>query len=195
MYTPVVNGFGQSIYTDAMGTAFAGQLANASDKNLVDAAMVGSDVPFAKCGNVYGLNTAVNGVRVGVNTYQVCAYTSDDKTDACIIVRNQQTQTNDKGECGWYAGTMANVLRLNRVGGRIWANVYASAQITPGPLYVVTASTNSDIDVGTLTNLSTVTDATAVAIDGLSVVGTYTPASDGYALCQLEINFTLKSNE
>ncbi|MEG6502548.1 hypothetical protein, partial [Desulfovibrio sp. 1214_IL3152] len=40
-YNPVRNGFAQSSYKDQQGTALAGSLAFASDKNLVDAFIVG----------------------------------------------------------------------------------------------------------------------------------------------------------
>lgn len=189
MYTPVKNGFGQSIYTDAMGTAFAGQLANASDKNFVDAAVVGESVDFAFCGGVYGLKTDATGVRPGINSYEVVPFGTEG-AQACIVVRNQQTETNDDGLCGWSSGTMANVLRFNRVGGRVWCNVYATSAITSASaLSVVSAVTTATIPVGTLTTEESITGATLTPIAGLGIIGTYTPDTNGYSLAVVEVNF------
>lgn len=191
MYTPVKNGFGQSIYTDAMGTAFVGQLANASDKNMVDAAIVGEDVDFAFCGGVYGLKMDATGIRPGINSYEIVPFGTEG-AQACIVVRNQQTETNDDGLCGWYSGSVANILRVNRVGGRVWCNIYATSAITSAStLSVVSAVTTSTIPVGTLTTEESIDGATLTAIAGLGVIGSYTPDTDGYVPAVVEVNFAL----
>ena len=197
VYSPVVNAFGQDTYFDQQGTALAGMLANASDINLVDAAVVGEELDFAVCGRFYPLKVDTSIIRPGVNTEKITSY--DDATlssppdEWCVVVRNQQVQTNAENESGWESKRMANVLRTSRVGGRIWVEgITGQTAMAQGNFYVVSAVASGEAKVGQLTSDSSITGATlsTKALIGAKMLGATPPDSNGHCLVLIEFHNT-----
>lgn len=148
-------GFAQSTYYDQQATAIAGMLANASDYRLTDSLVVrppsgvdgtnglvaGVGVVVTNQGAAHDTDTQRDGINPYACWYPVAASTAADVWG--IAVRNQQMDSNSSGQACWFPGRMCNVLRLGRVGGRIWVRIaYGSAATTKGsPVYMVTADT------------------------------------------------------
>lgn len=187
MYTPR-KGFAQATYHDQQATALAGMLANASDINLVDAAVVHEGTGFIEAGLVYGLDLDEASIREGVNTLAVCAQA--DGSELCIAVRNQQMDTNANGAAGWDEDRMCDVMRMSRVGGRVWVQAYASAAMEPGDLSVISALDGTEtakVKVGMITTESEITGATLAKVPQLKLIGTYAHHADGNILALVEV--------
>lgn len=152
LFTPQA-GFAQSTYYDQMATALPGQLANASDINLVDSMVVGPiDTGLGLLAGLgVQLGTTTNTPRPGINEEQVIPFASGG-TLIGVTVRNQQMDSNSNGDACWFPGRMANVLRDLRVGGRIWVRLAEATDqpefggevyIAPGGMFTTTAGTSS----------------------------------------------------
>lgn len=113
----------QSGYFDQPGVAVPGMLAFASDKYLLDTVMVGADV-LAGVG-VVGANPTDS-----PQLYQRPIFTisppAGTETLASqlvgVVVFDEAMQSDENGNPGWSAQRTARILRVNRVGGRIYVN-------------------------------------------------------------------------
>lgn len=151
IYGPVAAGFAQSTYLDQMGTALPGQIANASDQWLIDTAIVhpdaGPDGLVAGIGVVLPVIPAAErtGYRLGINnTYAQLPTTTTTADDfGGILVRNQQMDSNSAGDACWFPRRASNVMRSNRVGGRIWVRLVNGAAVINGPVYWIISDTTS----------------------------------------------------
>ncbi|WP_394026589.1 structural cement protein Gp24 [Desulfovibrio falkowii] len=178
-YNPVRNGFAQSSYKDQQGTALAGSLAFASDKNLVDAFIVGDvgdDGLEAGLAVIAGVATDVQ--RTGLNE-QVVTLPATDSTAADIagiVVRNQQMRSNATGHACYFAEDVCNVVRTGRSGGRVWVQLADGAQpAIDGAVYVHTDAANAG-------KFATASGASTVAITTMKFKSA---AADGIALVEL----------
>lgn len=147
IYTPGM-GFAQSTYVDQMATALPGALAYASDERLVDSAVVDTSVTGGLVAGVGVVLTPIPeanrvGARPGLNNF-VAKLPETGATEATfggIVVRNQQMETNGLGQACWFPKRMCNVLRSDRVGGRVWGRLVSGASVVDGPVYWVIADT------------------------------------------------------
>ena len=123
IYTPDRDGCVQRDYFDQMATAAIGELANASDINLVDSRYVGAVGDDGLVAGVGVVATVVADVaRNGINQYAI-NYPAAGAVAAAlagIVVRNQQMRSNSHGDPCWFEGDIANIVRPDRAGGRIW---------------------------------------------------------------------------
>ena len=150
VYTPGA-GFAQSTYVDQMATALPGSLANASDQWLIDTAIVAPDTSAA--GLVAGIGVVLStipaanreGTRTGINnTYAKLPATGTTLTNfGGILVRNQQMDSNVDGDACWFANHACNVLRANRVGGRVWVRFVNGTAAPGGSVYWIISNTTS----------------------------------------------------
>lgn len=142
IYNGQFMGFAQSNYFDQQSTAIEGQLAFTSDINLVDAATI--VMPADKKGSFMPVGRGVvgkyspNGSRPGMTSMVISPV--DSTTTAAdfygIVIFNQQSQTSPEGVNGWYDGRVGNVIRKERVGGRVWVRAWNEA--TEGePVYMI----------------------------------------------------------
>ena len=177
MYTPVRNGFAQSSYKDQQGTALAGELAFASDKNLVDAFIVGAVGDNGlEAGLAVIAGPAPDVQRAGMNE-QAVTLPAIDSTGADIIgvvIRNQQMRSNTAGHACHFAEDMCNVVRTGRSGGRVWVQLVESAQpALDGAVFVHTDAANAGkftaaagADIIALTTMK----FKSAAVDGIALV-------------------------
>lgn len=150
IYTPGF-GFAQTQYWDQMASALPGSLAFASDQWLVDTAIVAPDAPATGLVAGIGVVTPVipvanrEGYRPDYNNKY--AQLPTDATTAQlfggILVRNQQMDSNVNGDACWFAGRACNILRSNRVGGRIWGRLVNGAAAPGGAVYWIISDTTS----------------------------------------------------
>lgn len=176
-YVPVRNGFAQSSYKDQQGTALAGSLAFASDKNLVDAFIVG-DVGDngLEAGLAVIAGPAPDIQRAGLNEQAVTlpATASTAADIAGIVVRNQQMRSNTAGHACYFAEDICNVVRAGRSGGRVWVQLVDGAQpALDGAVFVHVDAANAGkfttaagADIVALTNMK----FKSAAIDGIALV-------------------------
>lgn len=173
VYTPQ-KGFAQSQYFDQQATALAGMLANASDINLVDSAFVtGADaVEGVTAGIAVCAVPATQSNRPGVNFAMVRPMYAEAVGTSVVgvIVRNQFMRTNANGEACFFNEDMANLLRLTRVGGRIWVQLVGTAStVQNGKVYCVvrnTGSNNNRIGAFSAAPISGTATATAGLLQG-----------------------------
>lgn len=177
MYTPVRNGFAQSSYKDQQGTALAGSLAFASDKNLVDAFIVG-DVGDngLEAGVAVIAGAAADVQRTGLNEQVVTRpVTSSTAANVIgIVVRNQQMRSNTAGHACYFTEDLCNVARTGRSGSRIWVQLVDGAQpALDGAVFVHTDTANagkftaaSGTDIIALTTMK----FKSAAVDGIALV-------------------------
>lgn len=147
VYNPVRNGFAQTSYKDQQATAMAGSLAFTSDKNLVDAYIVGD---VGENGLEAGLaviaGPAPDVQRAGLNEQSVTLpATASTAADIIgVVARNQQMRSNTAGRACYFAEDMCNVVRTGRSGGRVWVQLMENAQpALDGAVYVHTDAANA----------------------------------------------------
>lgn len=150
LYTPGA-GFAQSQYVDQMATALPGALAFASDQWLIDTAIV--DPATSAAGLIAGIGVTLpvipvaerTGHRVGVNNRYATAPTAATTADLFggVTVRNQQMDSNSDGDACWFANRACNVIRANRVGGRIWVRLVNGSAAPDGTVYWIISDTTS----------------------------------------------------
>ena len=126
------NGSAQTTYTDQPGVAIPGKLAFASDINLCDSFPV-SDANGVAAGR--GVKAAAITDLTNpqaLNESILLPVGSETVANFLGVVVFDQTMGSDftTGAPGWNVGRIANVLKFNRVGGRIW--VYAREAVTAG---------------------------------------------------------------
>lgn len=192
IYSPVRDGFVQENYFDQMATAAVGQLANASDHNLVDSAIVGA---VGDDGLVAGFGvvseTIANVARSGINQFAV-NLPADDATAAllaAITVRNDQMSSNTAGRPCWFEGSICNILRLQRVGGRIWlALSNGSTSANASAYWIIADSTGHGKPIGSFSAEALGVDT--VAIPWLKFRGVFAAPSSGLtaALAEIVVN-------
>lgn len=141
-------GFAQSTYVDQMATALPGALAYASDTRLVDTAIVADSATDGLVAGVGVVLTAITGTshdgqRPGLNQYAAGVPTASSTVVnfGGVVVRNQQMDTNSNGEACWFPKRTCNVLRSNRVGGRVWGRLVSGTAAVGGKVYWVVADT------------------------------------------------------
>ena len=192
VYTPVRDGFVQDSYFDQMATAAIGQLANASDHNLVDSfavGAVGDDGLIAGVGVVS--EVIANVVRAGINQYAVNYPAAGATADllAGILVRNEQMGTNTAGDPCWFEGDMCNALRPIRVGGRIWLALSNGASAADAnAFWIISDTTNHGKQIGSFSAVALGADT--VEIPWLKFRGVFTAPSAGMvaALAEFVVN-------
>ena len=126
IYTGSNNGFMQAAYVDQQGTALPGDLAYASDVDLIDACVV--SMPAGSERNLLPVGVGVVGAysadasRPGMTSVKVSPVGADTTAAQLygVTVRNQQCRTDENNVSGWGDGDVCNVMRTARVGGRIW---------------------------------------------------------------------------
>jgi hypothetical protein len=136
IYSPG-SGFAQGIYKDQMGTQLPGMLANASDINLCDAVYLDATTALdaAVCAGSFVFVKYVagaNAARQGANSMQATVVSGTAVPTGQsfgVVVKNQQMYTNKFGQQCAPDGRQCNVLRADRVGGRVW--VFAKSAALP----------------------------------------------------------------
>lgn len=163
VYTGSNNGFMQATYVDQQGTALPGDLAYASDVDLIDACVV--SMPAGSEGDL---------LPVGADTTAAQLYG--------VTVRNQQCRTDGNNVSGWGDGDVCNVMRTARVGGRIWVTAGNAATANTAAHLVVKDTTSHGLPVGSfvgteitgdtvaLTNVQWVTAASAGSLGLLEII-------------------------
>lgn len=175
-------GFVQTNYYDQMATALDGDLAYASDINLVDAAVV--DMPALQQDRLLQAGRAViaryseNAPRPGATSMAVmppnAATTAQDIY--AITIRNEQMETDAQGRNGWGNGRVCNVLRKDRVGGRVWPVAWNAAQVNTQAYIIIKDSSGHGLPIGGFCG-SEIAGALLPASAGYLVSGAVTPAS------------------
>ena len=178
VYTPMRHGAVQTAYYDQMATAAPGMLANASDSNLVDAALVGGvGENGLEAGLAVVLKPVPAVVRSGLNQYAATLPVGASGDDiGGVAVRNLQMRSNASGEPCWFEREICNVARVGRNGARIWVRLADGA--TPVPDDAVFVLTGAD-NAGKFTAAS---GAGAVAVTSMIF---RSAAENGLALVEL----------
>lgn len=122
IYTGSNNGFMQAAYVDQQGTALPGDLAYASDVDLIDACVV--SMPAGSERNLLPVGVGVVGAysadasRPGMTSVKVSPVGADTTAAQLygVTVRNQQCRTDENNVSGWGDGDVCNVMRTARVG-------------------------------------------------------------------------------
>ena len=176
-YRGVRGGSVQSAYHDQPNLAVPGMLAFASDMNLLDTVMVGSDV-LAGMG-VIGANPTDS-----TQLYQRPIFTISPPAGtetlasqlAGVVVFDEAMQSDENGNPGWSAQRAARILRVNRVGGRIYVNQRL-------PVEVGTSTVNWVIKGGAMQGVTHVagefSPVPGTETDGF-YAGTITTSGSGY---------------
>ena len=144
VYTGSNNGFMQAAYVDQQGTALPGDLAYASDVDLIDACVV--SMPAGSEGDLLPVGVGVVGAysadasRPGMTSVKVSPVGADTTAAQLygVTVRNQQCRTDENNVSGWGDGDVCNVMRTARVGGRIWVTAGNAATANTAAHLVVT---------------------------------------------------------
>ena len=172
VYSPVAGGCVQTNYRDQMATALPGDLAF-NDNTLVDAVIAsdatGDGIP---AGRGVVLTPAEKTVRPGIDRLMAALPASGATAIDGIVVRNHQMQSNSGGEPVWFDGRVMNILRLNRVGGRIWVEL-RSGSVSHGDAVKVMAGGNTP---GAFDPTGTITVAGARYIGDFDASGGPVPA-------------------
>ncbi len=183
LYTGTWNGFGQSEYFDQQATALAGQIAFASDSDLIDSYSVGDVGPNGLVAGVAVVATPeIDTVRIGLNAESVILPKSGDTADKIvgIVIRNQQMETNADGEACHFQGRMCNVARAIRAGARIWVRLVEGS---PAPVPGTPAGVSLDTaTAGQFT--AAAASATVIAIPNIVFKSV---ADNGLALVELGV--------
>lgn len=161
IYTPGT-GFAQSTYYDQMATALPGSLAFASDINLVDSATARKNDSETGQGLLAGVGVLIapiaqaqiQGHRSGLS--KEASLPTAGTTAAQfggILVRNQQMDTNSSGDACWFPGRMVNVLRAERVGGRVGGRIWArltkgATSLGAAPYWIISDTTGHNLPIG-----------------------------------------------
>ena len=150
LFTPGA-GFAQSLYVDQIGTALPGSLAFTSDQRLVDSFIVSPTVGPNGLEAGLGVITSVipalevSGTRAGMNTKYagLPAVGATAANFAGISVRNQQMDSNVAGHACWFSNRLCNVIRSNRVGGRVWVQLSNGSSVVDGAVYWIISNTTA----------------------------------------------------
>ena len=148
VYSPG-KGFAQATYVDQMSTALAGALYSATDENLIDTAIVDPEAPAN--GLVAGIGVVLSlipeadrkGGRTGMNMNYATLPDNVRRGFGGVLVRNQQMDSNVNGDACWFAGRTCNVLRANRVGGRVWVRLENGSAVPGNTVHWIIANTTS----------------------------------------------------
>lgn len=147
VYSPRRHGAVQTAYHDRMATAAPGMLANVSDANFVDAAMVGKAGPDGlEAGLAVTLTPVAACARPGINQYAAAlpesAATAADI--AGVTVRGEGMKSNAAGNACWFEHDMCSVARTGRGGARIWVRLAEGASPMPdGAVFVHAGGENA----------------------------------------------------
>jgi len=155
-FTPTP-GFAQSKYVDQMATALPGSIGFASDNTLIDAYIVspsvGADGLEAGLGVVSSVIPAADraGSRSGTNSLyaELPTDAATASSFAGVTVRNQQMDSNAAGQACWFEGRLCNVMRKERIGGRIWVRLSSGVTTVGGAVYwIVSDTTGHGLPIG-----------------------------------------------
>ena len=137
IYSPVTGGSVQTSYVDQFATALPGDLAF-NDNTLVDA-VIASDATRngIPAGRGIVLTPSASVSRPGIDRMIATLPKAGDEQIDGIVVRNHQMQSNSNGEPVWFDGRAMNVLRTNRVGGRIWVELQGGSVSSGDPVKVL----------------------------------------------------------
>jgi hypothetical protein len=149
-YTPVLNGNVQGAYYDQMATALAGDVYSPADVDLVDSYIAvdasGNGIPAGVC---VVASAATDAPRPGNNGLLATLAPANATVVEGITVRNQQMQSNSAGVAVWFDKRVVSVMRLNRIGGRIWATLGSGTAVVGNQVYMLADGS------GQLTSIST----------------------------------------
>lgn len=188
---PTMNGFGQDQYFDQMATALPGARVFASDNHLTDAYIV--DPAIGINGLEAGIGViakkAPDFVRPGHN--QLMAALPTAETTAAdfegVVYRTQQMDSNAAGRACMMAGSMCNVMRSARVGGRIWALLTeGSTDIGTIVYWVIKDTTSHGKPIGSFAGTDMGGDA--IALTNVRFIATIGPVTaDNYTIGAIEM--------
>lgn len=168
VYTGLNNAFMQTKYVDQQATALPGDLAYASDVTLIDAAVVampeGSEKELLAAGLGVVRAYSANASRPGMNSTTVSpvSSTTTAATFYGITIRNQQCQTDENGVSGWGDGRLCNVMRADRVGGRVWVKAVNAATAGSAAYLVIQDTTSHGFPIGSFAGTEITTDSVAL---------------------------------
>lgn len=188
---PKPHTFGQTEYFDQMATALPGARVFASDNHLTDAYIVAPTV--GDDGLIAGIGVAASKsadfIRPGINQLQVGlpTATSTAADFEGIVYRNQQMGTNLKGQACAMAGDMCNVMRGDRVGGRIWGLLTDGSIDIAGTVYwIIKDTTNHGKPIGSFAASDMGGDA--IALTNVRFMATLGPVTnDNYTIGAIEM--------
>lgn len=152
-FTGIPFGSVQSQYFDQNATALAGDLFSPSDINLCDSAMVDQEGGIV-CGRFVDSATVATN-RSGIGNMAVKALSAATTADTLygVLVRSQATQSDADGKAFVDNNRMGNVLRKDRVGGRIWMKCGSSFTENSTAYAVISNEvTGNELEVGSLTS-------------------------------------------
>lgn len=190
LYTPVRDGFVQDTYVDQMGSAYVGMLAYPSDFNICDTFIASPDVD--PDGLLAGIGVveaqAIDPPRPGVNEalvdYPAAGATAADF--AGVHIRNQQMGTNSAGHPCHFGGDTLNVLRRERVGGRVWVMLSNGATEWKGTAHwIVSDTTGHGHQIGSF-SASAITGDT-INLTFMKFLGVFTAPVGGYTPALVEL--------
>lgn len=165
-YTGTPFGTINTAYYDQMGTALAGDLANASDNILADSIAVSeaNGVPFGSGVVVSYVASARDGIDNRVVSLPVGTETADDF--AGIVIRANTGQTDASGVAMVADSRVALVARPNRAGFRLWVKAQATISNGDSVYWIVKDETGHGLPIGSFYNaaitVSGVTDTVAL---------------------------------
>lgn len=183
MYGPQ-KGFAQSTYVDQQATALAGMLANASEYNLVDSAMVvdvqtgGTNGGYIQAGLGIVITSPTTFIeRPGINNKVMKLPSATTDVLGGVVVRNQFTGTDDDGMAAVRAQTLGNYARPSRAGCRIWVQMHNGSTSFGGKVFwVVSDTTGHGLPVGSFSAESITGDT--VELTNATFQGVFTAGSN-----------------
>lgn len=185
VYTGLNNAFMQTKYVDQQATALPGDLAYASDVTLIDAAVVampsGSEKELLAAGLGVVSAYSANASRPGMNSTTVSpvSSTTTAATFYGITIRNQQCQTDENGVSGWGDGRLCNVMRADRVGGRVWVKAVNAATAGSAAFLVIKDDTEHGFPIGSFAGSAITGEPSATDTVALTNVKWVTSAAAG----------------
>lgn len=168
VYTGSNNGFMQSAYVDQQGTALPGDLAYASDVDLIDACVV--SMPAGSEGDLLPVGVGVVGAysadasRPGMTSTKVSPVGADATAVTLygVTVRNQQCRTDGNKVSGWGDGDVCGIMRTKRVGGRIWVTAGNAATANTAAHLVIKDTTSHGLPIGSFVGSEITGDTVAL---------------------------------
>lgn len=188
-FTGIPFGSVQSQYFDQNATALAGDLFSPSDINLCDSAMVDQEGGVV-CGRFVDSTTvAANRSGIGNMAIKALSAATTATTLYGVLVRSQATQSDANGKAFVDDNRMGNVLRKDRVGGRIWVETTGTGSFSEASTaYVVISNTvaGNTAALGALTFAAISGDSKTDTVDVSSFVKVRSAGTAGSDLALVE---------
>lgn len=192
IYSGVPFGAIQTNFYDQQATSTDGRLAYASDIDLCDAIAVAEE---GGIGVGYGVKiVAIDGKRPGINDQSVVL--PDENSVASdfggLVIRTMAGNTGADGENYMREGSMATVLRKERVGGRVYVKMDDAFTAGNNAYWRIADRVNSDVKVGRLCGSEISGSASTAGSYAEGFVSMSTNPADGDTLTIGSVTYTFK---